>query len=76
MAGEINCENNHLSPEEQLKGLFTLDADGNVAIRTIAVVGCEEGIDCNLAHLPLATLLAMAIGSSACGKPALRLAQP
>lgn len=68
--------NTHLPPKERLRGIFTTDADGNVAIRTMNVVGCEENaLSCDDPRT-FEELLAQAIGTNDCGKPALRLAQP
>jgi hypothetical protein len=66
----------HLPTYERLKGIFTLDADGNVAIRTMNVVGCSgDALNCGDPRT-FDELLAAAIGTNECGKPALRLAQP
>ena len=73
----VDCENAYLTPEEQLKSLITKDANGNLAIRIVEVEACEEdGITCDTNHLSLADLLVQCIGTSACGKPAIRLAKP
>lgn len=66
----------HLPAKERLRGIFTTDENGNVAIRTMNVVGCEEdALSCDDPRT-FEELLAQAIGTNECGKPALRLAQP
>lgn len=73
---KVDCDNSHIPPAQRLKSIFTKDAEGNVAIRTMNVVGCSENaIQCDDTR-DVMTLLAQAIGLNECGKPALRLAQP
>lgn len=75
---ETTCANKeHLPPLDRLKGIFTKDADGNIAIRTMAVVGGEEdALGCDDPR-SFEELLAASIGTHPdTGKPALRLATP
>lgn len=74
---ETTCANSHLAPEDRLKSIFTKDADGNIAIRTIAVVGgAEDALSCDDPR-DFMSLLASSIGTDPeTGKPALRLATP
>lgn len=70
------CKDSHLPPEQRLKAVFTKDAEGNVAIRTMNVVGCtEDAVRCDDPRTFM-EMLAASIGINDCGKPALRLAQP
>lgn len=74
---EVTCINSHLAPEDRLKSIFTRDADGNIAIRTMAVEGGElDALSCDDPR-DFMSLLASAIGTDPeTGKPALRLATP
>lgn len=68
------CGDNALPIKEQLKSVFTLDTNGDVAIRTTSVTDSgDDAIKCDDTRT-FEQLLAAAIGVDGNGKPAFRLA--
>jgi len=69
-----DCNDNHISLEDRLKALITKTVTGEWAICFVEVDACElDAIDCANNVMSIEQILSNCIGTSDCGKPALRI---
>ena len=75
MAEFLNCDTNTISLDVLVRGLLTVDTNGDVALRVVN--NTDSGVDfldCDLKNLSLEQVLRKAIIIDGGGKPAINLA--